>query len=468
VKILSILLSLAVVIPASSADIAVIADSAKSDLDSALQELTAARQRIEAERLPLAQKARALEQQVLDQRRELERAQRSQENQLVELNVLKAEVKQRSDQVKFAEALLAEYLRAFETRVHISEVQRYRTAIDAAKDAAADAEGVLAERLEGQTELLSAAVTRIEAALGGERFDGRALTPGGRFETGSYALIGPVAFFASDQSDAAGLVELQLGSPEPAVLAMPPEFTPAIQLIARTGTGEAPIDSSMGNAMKIAATKDGLIAHVRKGGPVMIPILLLGCVSIFIFITRWLVVGRIRVATPADLQVILSALRRSDRTKAPAHASNIKGPVGEMLHAAIDHCRERKEYIEEVMYERMIATKPKLEKLLPFLALSAAAAPLLGLLGTVTGMINTFNMITVFGTGDPKTLAGGISEALITTEFGLVVAIPSLLLHAVLSRRVKGVLASMEQTTVAFINGLPASVEETVYVRNES
>jgi biopolymer transport protein ExbB len=101
------------------------------------------------------------------------------------------------------------------------------------------------------------------------------------------------------------------------------------------------------------------------------------------------------------------------------------------------------------------------------LALSAAAAPLLGLLGTVTGMINTFNMITVFGAGDPKTLAGGISEALITTEFGLVVAIPSLLLHAVLSRRVKGVLASMEQTTVAFINGLPSQTEETLYFKKE-
>jgi biopolymer transport protein ExbB len=117
------------------------------------------------------------------------------------------------------------------------------------------------------------------------------------------------------------------------------------------------------------------------------------------------------------------------------------------------------------MYEKMLVTKPRLERLMPMLALSAATAPLLGLLGTVTGMINTFNMITVFGTGDPKTLAGGISEALITTEFGLIVAVPSLLLHAFISRKGKGVLNSMEQTTVGFINGVnapeaPARIDE--------
>ena len=87
-------------------------------------------------------------------------------------------------------------------------------------------------------------------------------------------------------------------------------------------------------------------------------------------------------------------------------------------------------------------------------ALAAATSPLLGLLGTVTGMINTFKLITVFGTGDPKRLSSGISEALVTTEYGLIIAVPCLLLFALLSRKSKGILASMEQTAVGFINGL--------------
>jgi biopolymer transport protein ExbB len=94
---------------------------------------------------------------------------------------------------------------------------------------------------------------------------------------------------------------------------------------------------------------------------------------------------------------------------------------------------------------------------LPFVAICATSAPLLGLLGTVTGIMNTFSLMTVFGTGDPKTLSSGISEALITTEYGLIVAIPSLLLHAFLSRRARRVLDEMEQVAIAFLNQLRKS-----------
>lgn len=446
-------------------DFSAVGSGAGTGLEKALTELADLRKQIESERLPLAQRTRELEQQVLDERAALDKAQRFNENQLVELNVLKAEVKRRTEEAKFLEAILGEYLRAFETRIHISEVARYQEAIDTAKAVPAAADLTEAGRIERQAALLEASLQRVAAVTGGELYEGKALSPRGRLEKGRYALLGPLALFASDESPAAGVAELQLGSPEPTILPLPEQYTAAIKGVATTGAGELPLDSSLGNALKIGATKDPLLVHIMKGGPVMVPIVLLGAFAVIIFAMRWLVVGRIRTAAPQDVQFILAALAQSDRTKATAHASSIKGPVGGMLHAAIDHCRERKEYIEEVMYEKMLETKPKLEKLLPFLALSAAAAPLLGLLGTVTGMINTFNMITVFGAGDPKTLAGGISEALITTEFGLVVAIPSLLMHAVLSRRVKGVLASMEQAAVSFINGLPAQSEETVFLK---
>lgn len=448
-------------------DFSSVAGGASADLEKALTELSDLRKHIEAERLPLAQHSRELEQQLLQERTDLEKAQRFNENQLVELSALKAEVKKRNDEVKFLEALLGEYLRGFETRIHISEVPRYEAAIDTAKAAPAAADLTEAQRIEKQVALLDVSLKRIVTVTGGELYEGKALSPKGRLEKGHYALLGPLAMFSSDESPAVGVAELQLGSPETAILPLPEQFTAAIKSVTTSGAGDLPFDASLGNALKIGATKDPLLVHIMKGGPVMVPIVLLGVTAGLIFLARWFVVGRIRTAAPQDVQFILAALAQSDRTKATAHASSIKGPVGDMLHAAIDHCRERKEYIEEVMYEKMLETKPKLEKLLPFLALSAAAAPLLGLLGTVTGMINTFNMITVFGAGDPKTLAGGISEALITTEFGLVVAIPSLLLHAILSRRVKGVLASMEQAAVSFINGLPATTEETVFLKKE-
>jgi len=123
-----------------------------------------------------------------------------------------------------------------------------------------------------------------------------------------------------------------------------------------------------------------------------------------------------------------------------------------MLTAGVEHLREPRELIEEVMYETVLTTKLKLQSFLPFIAICAASAPLLGLLGTVTGIINTFKLITVFGSGDVKSLSGGISEALITTKFGLIVAIPSLLIHAFLSRSAKTITDRMEKAAVAFIN----------------
>ena len=135
-------------------------------------------------------------------------------------------------------------------------------------------------------------------------------------------------------------------------------------------------------------------------------------------------------------------------------AASIRGPAGEMLSAGIEHIQEPRDLVEEIMYEKILAAKLKLQSFLPFVAISASSAPLLGLLGTVTGIINTFKLITIFGSGDVKTLSGGISEALITTEFGLIVAIPSLLFHAFLSRKARGMLDQMEKAAVSLINQL--------------
>jgi biopolymer transport protein ExbB len=104
------------------------------------------------------------------------------------------------------------------------------------------------------------------------------------------------------------------------------------------------------------------------------------------------------------------------------------------------------------MHERALATIPTLDRHLGMLAVLGGVAPLLGLLGTVTGMIHTFELVTIFGTGDAKLLSGGITEALVTTETGLIIAVPVLLVHAYLSRRVRGIVTSLEQTVVGFMN----------------
>ncbi|MCF8117968.1 MAG: MotA/TolQ/ExbB proton channel family protein, partial [Desulfarculaceae bacterium] len=112
------------------------------------------------------------------------------------------------------------------------------------------------------------------------------------------------------------------------------------------------------------------------------------------------------------------------------------------------------EVIDAGLSEAMLRELPRLERFLTTLKVLAAVAPLLGLLGTVTGMINTFQVITVFGAGDPRLMAGGISEALITTQLGLAVAIPILVASALLGRRVSRLAGDMEEKAVALAAAL--------------
>lgn len=110
-----------------------------------------------------------------------------------------------------------------------------------------------------------------------------------------------------------------------------------------------------------------------------------------------------------------------------------------------------RETLELKLDDAVLREIPALEVRLVWLKILAAVAPLLGLLGTVTGMILTFQQITLFGTGDPKLMAGGISQALVTTVLGLIVAIPMVLLHAMLNARSKGLIQVLEEESAGLI-----------------
>lgn len=238
----------------------------------------------------------------------------------------------------------------------------------------------------------------------------------------------------------------------------------ASRKLAGTGTGEMGFDPTLGNASKLAALKESFYEKLEKGGWAMIPLLGMGFAGLLVAIFKWFQLSRIRVARESDLQKVLGHLEDGRKDLALAHARSIPGPSGGLLAAAVEHCDEKKEYIEEILYERMLAARTKLERGIPFLALTATTGPLLGLLGTVMGMIATFKLISSFGSGDPKVLAAGISEALIATATGMTVAIPALLFHAFLGRIARAVVVA-EQISVGFINGVPEPRDPAVPTR---
>lgn len=430
------------------------------ELAAALEELSSLRDSIAAEKVPIAEKLNDLENRTIQKRQELSRKQRSADNKLVELNALKSNLNGLKEERAYVFGLFSEYVQSFETRIHVSEAKRYEAIIDEAKAAAANRDLVFIDKMRAQAALLDASLDRIERLMGGDSFEGQAISPNGVLEQGKFVLVGPISVFSSEESENGGLARLQLGSPEPTVIDLGDKRRRLVRSLAKSQSGMLPVDASLGNALKIAATEDTFLEHLKKGGPVMIPILGLGIAALLIALFRWVDLSQNHLVSPEDLQLVLSCIKAGNVQKAKEHAAKMKGVVGDILATAIENCQEKTEYIEEILYERMLSAKPSLQRMLPFIALTAATAPLLGLLGTVTGMINTFNMITVFGTGDPRMLSAGISEALITTKFGLVVAVPALICHALVSRKAKGILGSMEQVTVGFVNGLP-EVEKT-------
>ena len=168
-------------------------------------------------------------------------------------------------------------------------------------------------------------------------------------------------------------------------------------------------------------------------------------------------IARFAVPSARQIQSILEDLIDGKKKQAEATARGISGTAGEMMMVGVNNFHRKRRALEELLYEKMLGIRPKLERFLPFLAVTAAAAPLMGLLGTVMGMIKTFKLITEFGTGDAKSLSSGISEALVTTELGLVVAIPILIIHGILTRMSRGRIGRMEAAAMAFLNGMASN-----------
>lgn len=423
---------------------------AVSDVRKAQAELAALFDSIMAERLPLSKRIEELETETLRQRREADRVTRLRDNSSIDLGRLERLVANYEEVNRYLSTLIGDHRRRFETQLHISELQRYQAKISEARIASENVTLSELEKFEVQLTLLDQAADRIDELIGGARFAGNAVFQGIE-ETGTFALFGPVAVFAS--ANGVGIVELEVNREVPTVHA-PPGSMDGMRRFAETGEGTISLDTTLGDAQRIAMTRETLWEHISKGGLVIYPIIAIGLLAMGIFIFKLIEVGSVRPARKEDVTKILALLKEGKQEEAAAIANRVKGPAGELLQGAVANYDGDREILEEVLYERIITTQPKLERFTPFIAITAATAPLMGLLGTVTGMIATFKLITVFGTGDARRLSSGISEALITTEFGLIVAIPCLILHAILTRYTKRVVNSMEQNAVTLINGI--------------
>jgi biopolymer transport protein ExbB len=224
-----------------------------------------------------------------------------------------------------------------------------------------------------------------------------------------------------------------------------------------------PLDLSGGDAVRQIGYKVGFIEQVQAGGPVVWPIVGVALIALIIVVTRAWYLNRVHANTDHFMNEVNTMAARGDWAAADdmvARHAKRHLPVIEVIKAGLAVRDRDRETQESVLQEAILHQLPSIERGLSVLAVLGAVAPLLGLLGTVTGMINTFRVITLFGTSDPKLMSGGISEALVTTELGLMVAIPVMLMHTLLSRRSDHIIGEMEEKAVQLTNILQARRED--------
>jgi len=208
-------------------------------------------------------------------------------------------------------------------------------------------------------------------------------------------------------------------------------------LDADSGVVSFGVDVTRGTILGLLVESPTIKDRIEQGGIVGYCIIALGIVGLLIAIWRWF-------GLSGDSRRVSAQLKRE--------TASTDNPLGRVLAAYESNRGADTETVELKLSEAALKEMPGLTKGLLFIKVVSAVAPLMGLLGTVTGMIKTFQVITLYGAGDPKMMAGGISQALMTTVLGLVVAIPMVLLHTVVSgqsRKIINILQSQSAGIVA-------------------
>jgi biopolymer transport protein ExbB len=422
-------------------------------LDDATAALSAMRAEIEKEKLPMTQRLGQVEEQVIDARKEYDRVLRLLDSRTLEVTNLKSSNKSKEDTASYLTNLLDEFSRNFETRIHITELQQLGGPLKSLQNKGNNANLSMGEQLQARFDIVNMALDRLENVSGGAIFEGKATDRSGTVTDGKFIVMGPLAYFASTDGSKYGLADLKNDSLDPTLLPLPEKTLPkGIVEVAKTGQGILPIDATRGNAFKLEEQKDSIVDEFLKGGPLMWPIGILGALAVLVGFFKWIQLSLVGRPSGRRVRELLDLLDKRKYADAEKLALRTRGPIGQFMAAAARHYTDPTNVMEETMFEKILDAKTKLNSWIPFVKIAAAVEPLFGLLGTVTGMINTFKLITVFGTQDASTFSSGIAEALITTEWGLITAIPCLLIAAFLARKARAVIDDMEKLGVRIMN----------------
>ena len=418
-------------------------------LEAATQELAAARERIAREATPLQQATGAAEARITALGAEIAALQSAHAQAEATRRRLQRDAVALQKNLSYLNTLGRDSLKGLNDGLLPGEAARF-----------ADRIAALSARLDAGEEPVNPAAAietaelllgRLRQQLGGSAVPGRALI--GRSNTvaqGTFLFLGPEVFFTSDQPAVAGTVRMREGSPFPIAYPVPDWSAAQARALATGAPGTIPADASGGKALQLRETTGTVFEHINRGGPVAYLIIGVGLFACGLALQKAFELRRLEVDPPAAVQAVLQGLFDQPPDEARRAVAALHGATRELLALGLRQAGKPKEVLEEHLFAFTLRQRLHYERRLPLLAVIATASPLMGLLGTVMGMIKTFALITVFGTGNAAKLSSGISEVLVTTELGLTVAIPTLVVHGFLAHRAQKKLSQLERYAVEF------------------
>jgi len=430
-----------------------VAQTAQARQAEAAAALNATRTRIAAEQVPLLEQMRAVEARIFETERAVRQTKTGADNAGAEKRRLIKELDTLRKMTGFANTVAHDSLKAIAESLAPGEPRATAESMEALLARMQDAErGPSAALAMDAVDLM---IDRVEHSLGGSRVAGQAISAStNRVLAGTFAFAGPEVFFRADDGSEAGTVRVRDGSAVPVVHPLPGWLSADAEAYFAGRDGALPLDPSGGKALRLSETRGTLSMHIKKGGLVAYGILVVGAVALLMILQKVRDLWRMETDTPAAIETFLAAVARGDIAEAERLAAGFRPTTRTLFEAGLRHRHETKSLLEEHLESVLLELKIHFERRLPMLAVIATAAPLMGLFGTVVGMVKTFALITVFGTGNAGKLSSGISEVLVATELGLAVAIPTLIAHGFLAHRFEKNLSQLERCALKFVIAL--------------
>jgi len=416
----------------------------------AAEELSGARKRIADEKAPILLQMRGAEDRIVEAQSQTEILETGREGATEARRKLLLDLDAIHKNAAYMNSLAHDGLKAYEDGLAPGEGQLVSARLGALDSGLEDpASGSSAK---AAVEIAEFLLERTRRALGGYAEPGSSLVAGSnRLRKGTFAFAGPETFFLPDDGGLGGSVRTREGLAYPVSYELGDWKAGDASAFFRGQLAAVPADPSGGKSLRMKETTGTVLEHIQKGGVVAYAIIAVGVLALVMMAQKVRDVSRLSVDPTPAVRSFLELVARGEHSRAERELATLGGSTREMFAVGLRNIGLPKAILEEHLQSELLRQRLHYERRLPLLIVIATAAPLMGLLGTVVGMVKTFALITVFGTGNAGKLASGISQVLVTTELGLIVAIPTLIGHGFLANRTQKKLSLLERQALDFV-----------------